>query len=124
MDDASTTLAAVLYQTLIPRADGAGRIVAMEVMIANDAIRNLIRDGKTPQMMSVIQTGSKSGMQTLDQAVAERYHRGLVSADDALSTCRDLELANRTINGAEASPISGSHHVRHDAERPLVAGRG
>jgi len=93
----STTLEGVIYQTLIPRADGDGRIVATEVMIANDAIRNLIREGKTPQMVSVMQTGSKFGMQTLDQALIDLHRRGLISLEDVLCRCRDLEVAKKTI---------------------------
>jgi len=93
----STTLEGVIYQTLIPRADGAGRIVATEVMIANDAIRNLIREGKTPQMVNVIQTGSKFGMQTLDQALIDLHRRELISLEDVLYRCRDPEVVKKTI---------------------------
>jgi len=102
----STTLEGVIYQALIPRADGAGRIVATEVMIATDAIRNLIRDGKTPQMVSVMQTGAKSEMQTLDQALIDLYRRGLISLDDVLCRCRDLEVVKKTIASFEPSLVT------------------
>jgi twitching motility protein PilT len=101
----STTLQGVIYQTLIPRADGAGRIVATEVMIANDAIRNLIREAKTPQIVNVMQTGSKLEMQTLDQALIELYRRGLVNLDDILYRCHDPEVVKKTI------AYSGPHLV-------------
>jgi twitching motility protein PilT len=79
----STTLQGVLYQTLIPRADGDGRVPAVEVMIATTAVRNLIREGKTYQMPSVIQTGTQYGMQTLNQALRDLCQRRLISLADA-----------------------------------------
>lgn len=97
----STTLEGVIYQTLIPRAGGAGRIVATEVMISNDAIRNLIREGKTPQMVNVMQTGSKFGMQTLDQTLIGLHHRGLISREDVLCRCRDSEVVKKSIARSE-----------------------
>jgi len=93
----STTLEGVIYQTLIPKPDATGRIVAAEVMIASDAIRNLIREGKTPQMVNAIQTGSKFGMQTLDQALIHLHRRGLVSLEDVLYRCRDPEAVKKTL---------------------------
>jgi len=93
----STTLQGVLYQTLIPSVDGQGRIVAVEVMIANDAIRNLIREGKTSQMVNVMQTGAQYGMQTLDQALIDLCRRRLISVDEALIRCRDPETARKAI---------------------------
>jgi twitching motility protein PilT len=97
----STTLEGVIYQTLMPRADGTGRIVATEVMIANDAIRNLIREGKAPQMVSVMQTGSKFEMQTLDQSLIDLYRRGLISLDDAISRSRDSDVLKKTLGRLE-----------------------
>jgi len=65
----STVLEGILCQTLLPLSDGKGRICAQEVLVATSAIRNLIREGKTHQMPSVLQSGSAEGMQTLDQAL-------------------------------------------------------
>ena len=67
----ASTLEGIIYQLLVPRADGSGRVPAVEVMIATPAIRNLIREGKTYQMMNAIQTGAHDGMQTLNQSLAE-----------------------------------------------------
>ncbi len=77
-------LEAVLCQTLVPRAGGAGRVPAMEIMVATSAIRSLIREGKTHQLLSVIQTGAQSGMCTLDQALAALYRAGVIGAEAAL----------------------------------------
>jgi twitching motility protein PilT len=80
----STTLQAVLYQALIPRSNGDGRVPAVEVMIATTAIRNLIREGKTYQMANVIQTGAQYGMQTLNQALRDLYQNQLITLEEAL----------------------------------------
>jgi len=79
----STTLRGVLYQTLIPKAGGNGRVPAVEVMIATTAVCNLIREGKTYQMPNVIQTGSQYGMQTLNQALRDLCKMGLINPEDA-----------------------------------------
>lgn len=87
----STVLEGVLSQTLLPRLDGAGRVVAVEVMVATPAIRNLIREGKAHQMPNAIQTGAKYGMQTLEQALKVLYEKGLISKDEALARANDRD---------------------------------
>ena len=79
----STTLRGVLYQTLIPRAGGNGRVPAVEVMIATTAVCNLIRESKIYQIANVIQTGSQYGMQTLNQALRDLCQRGLITPEEA-----------------------------------------
>jgi twitching motility protein PilT len=81
----STTLQGVLYQALLPRADGNGRIVAVEVLIATPAVRNLIREEKVYQIPNVIQTGAQYGMQTLNQALRDLYQKGLITREDAFA---------------------------------------
>ncbi|MDQ3741359.1 MAG: type IV pilus twitching motility protein PilT [Actinomycetota bacterium] len=75
----SVALQGVVTQSLLPTADGAGRIAACEVLIPTAAVRNLIREGKTHQIMSVMQTGSQSGMQTMDAALATLVRQGKIS---------------------------------------------
>jgi twitching motility protein PilT len=75
----SVALQGVVTQTLLPTADGAGRIAACEVLIPTPAVRNLIREGKTHQITSVMQTGSQSGMQTMDAALATLVRQGKIS---------------------------------------------
>jgi twitching motility protein PilT len=79
----STTLQGILYQNLVPRADKTGIIPAVEVLIATPAIRNLIREGKTYQMLNFMHTGQSVGMQTQDQALIDLYRRGLITYDEA-----------------------------------------
>ena len=108
----STTLEGVLYQTLIPRVDGRGRVVAVEIMIGTDAVRNLIREAKTPQMRSAMQTGSQYGMQTMDQAVEDLYYRGIISLDNALSRCQDPETAAKSIARMGAVGLGAPKRIR------------
>jgi twitching motility protein PilT len=75
----SVALQGVITQQLLPTADGAGRVAACEVMIPNSAVRNLIREGKTHQIMSAMQTGSSSGMQTMDMALATLVRQGRIT---------------------------------------------
>lgn len=87
----SNTLEGVLYQTLVSRGDGSGRVAAVEVMLATTAVRNLIREGKTYQLMNTIQTGAQYGMQTLDQALLNLYRNGMISREEALTRGADVE---------------------------------
>ncbi len=79
------SLEAVFNQLLVPRRDGRGRALAMEVLIATPAVRNLIREEKVHQIYSAIQAGQKFGMQTMNQALSNLYLRGQISRQDALA---------------------------------------
>jgi twitching motility protein PilT len=85
----SLTLEAVLAQTLLPRLGGDGRVAAVEVMLLNPAVRNLIREGKTHQIMNVIQTGAQSGMQTLEHSLRSLADQGLIDRQMALEYALD-----------------------------------
>ena len=74
---------AIIAQVLFKRIDNKSRCVALEILIANSAVRNLIREAKTHQLPSMIQTGKKYGMQLLDDAIMDLYKRGWISADEA-----------------------------------------
>lgn len=78
-------LKAVVSQTLFKRVDVKGRCAALEILIATPAVRNLIRDGKTFQILSTMQTGKKYGMQTLDDAIMHYLEKKMISVDDAYS---------------------------------------
>lgn len=80
----SQIIEAVLSQTLLPRVDGKGRVGAFEIMTGSTAVRNLIREGKTFELHSVIQISSGEGMQTLDQALADLVRKKTVSLQEAL----------------------------------------
>ena len=76
-------LRAVIAQTLFKRIDRKGRVAALEILIANPAVRNLVREGKTHQIPSMIQTGKKYGMILLDDSIMDLFKKGIISADDA-----------------------------------------
>ena len=92
------TLAVVMCQTLIPRKDAIGRLPAFEVMLANNAVKNLVREGRIHQLYGVIQISRKEGMQTLNQSMVDLIIKGLINPDEAYirsSNIDDLKsLAN------------------------------
>jgi twitching motility protein PilT len=85
----SDSLKAVVAQTLFKRVDVKGRCAALEILICTPACANLIRENKTFQIPSVIQTGRKYGMQSLDNSIEDLLKRGWISADEAYSRCID-----------------------------------
>ncbi|MFP4444781.1 MAG: type IV pilus twitching motility protein PilT [Desulfosudaceae bacterium] len=80
---------AVVSQVLFKRIDKIGRCVAPEILIATPAVRNLVREGKTHQLPSAIQTGRKYGMQLLDDAIMNLYQKGWISAEEAYAKSND-----------------------------------
>jgi twitching motility protein PilT len=91
----STTLMGVCTQQLLPTSDGRGRVVACEILVPTPAVRNLIREGHTHQLLSAIQTGGKFGMQTMDAALADLVRGGHVSMELALHRCTDEDAFGR-----------------------------
>ena len=78
----------VIAQQLLPRTDG-GRVAAFEVLLANNAVRNLIREGKSFQILSMIQTGKKEGMQTMDDAIFELLLANYITRESAIGFAQD-----------------------------------
>jgi len=105
----AATLQGVVTQTLLPRADGSGRIPAVEILFPDDAVRNLIRQGKVEQIYSIMQTGGKRGMQTLEQALADFVLRGLVSEEIALNRSSRPEQLDGLLKrgGGSQTPQAG-----------------
>ena len=85
----SVNLVGVVSQTLLRRKDGRGRIAAYESLVATSAVRNLIRENKTYQIGSLIQTGARAKMQSLDQNMASLVERGLVDFEEARAKAKD-----------------------------------
>ena len=89
----AATLQGVVTQTLLPTADGRGRIAALEILYPDDAVRNLIRQAKVEQIYSVMQTNTARGMQTMEQALGDLTQRGVITKEAALaSTSRPDQL--------------------------------
>ena len=93
----SGVLEGVISQQLLPKVNQQGRVVALEIMVATPAIRNLIREGKTHQMQTSIQTGMKFGMTTMDASLSELYRKGLLTRETALNHAVDREMLERLL---------------------------
>jgi twitching motility protein PilT len=100
----SNSLVAVLSQTLVPKKNPRpgefGRVMAQEIMVVNPAISNLIREGKTAQIYSAIQTGGRLAMQTLEKVLADLYRNGVISFEAAISKTSKPEELQRLIGSA------------------------
>lgn len=92
------TLEAVVSQQLLPKL-GGGRVAAIEIMIGIPAIKNLIREGKTHQMYSIIETNTQIGMQTMDRCLSDHYRNGAVSYEECLMRAVDKETFSRLAKG-------------------------
>jgi twitching motility protein PilT len=95
----SFTLQAVFSQQLVPHGNGTGRSLACEILVANAAVRALIRENKSHQIYSQIQTGAKEGMRTMNSSLAALYERRLILLEEAVSRTTDKDDLMRLING-------------------------
>lgn len=93
----ASSIQGIMTQQLLPRVGGEGRVVACEILIPTPAVRNLIREGKTHQIYTVMQTGAKYGMQTMDWALADLVRRRLITRETAEARSSNPEDLNRLI---------------------------
>jgi len=104
----SFVLEGIISQQLIPKKTGQGRVLAVEILIPNPAVRNLIREDKIHQIYSIMQTGqARSGMQTMNQSLLELYTKGLISYEDAVGRSMVPEELITMIQRATATSIKG-----------------
>ncbi len=110
----ASTLQGIVTQTLLPTADGQGRVAALEVLLPDDAVRNLIRQAKVEQVYSVMQTNTGRGMQTLEQALLELVRSGKITTEIALmrSSRPDQLKGLLQRNGLLAGEVPGSGNLR------------
>ncbi|KPL11664.1 hypothetical protein AMJ85_03485 [candidate division BRC1 bacterium SM23_51] len=94
----------ILCQKLLPSVMGRGRELALEIVVANDAVRSLIREGKTHQLPTQIEAGGAMGMQTMDRAIAELYKRGRISREIALLNAHKIEDCQRYMTRGAGGP--------------------
>ena len=95
----SLTLQGIISQQLLPRRSGTGRVVAVEILVATPAVRNLVREGKSHQLLTVIQTGAKFGMQSMDTALRDLCRAGTISEEEALMRSSDPDTLQRLLRG-------------------------
>ena len=120
----ANSLQGIVTQTLMPTADGNGRVAALEILFLDDAIRNLIRQGKIEQVYSYMQTGARRGMQTMEQSLTDLVQRRLVSVAEAIGrSSRPEALVTALERAGVAIPTLGDGASAHAAAATLrVAG--
>ena len=99
----ASLLVAAICQVLVPRADGSGRIAAVEIMLGNPAVKNLIREGKLYQLPNVIRTHREIGMISLDEALVNLYLKGTISGKTVLAYCNDRTEVEKLIGKVKVS---------------------
>jgi len=104
----SESLRAVVSQRLVNRADGQGRVVALEVLVCNKAVGNLIRENKTFQIRSVLQTGGSQGMCLLDASLADLVKKGIITNEEA---ARHADEPSKFLNPKPAAAVPGAPHA-------------
>jgi twitching motility protein PilT len=101
----ANTLQGIVTQTLLPTSDGLGRVACLEILFPDDAVRNLIRQGKVEQIYSVMQTSTQRGMQTMEHGLAELIRKHVVTPEAALAVSSRKE---QLIGMLERSGVSVS----------------
>jgi twitching motility protein PilT len=115
----SLVLEGIMCQALLPRADGVGRAMALEILVPNSAIRNLIREDKVHQIYSMMQTGQdKYGMQTFNQALASLYHKRQISLDIAMQRSSNQDELRELIERGSGLNAGGNGNVPRPGAHP------
>ena len=117
----ASVLECIVSQQLLKKADGSGRVAALEVLFANNAVRNLIRESKTYQIPSVMQTNKRGGMQTMDDALYDLFMRKVIDGDTAVTYAQDPVSMNKKVNLDAGSGFDtgfdGGFHAGFDGQR-------
>jgi twitching motility protein PilT len=104
----ASLLIAIMCQALVPKIGGKGRVPAVEIMLANSAVRNLIREGKIHQLPNTIRTNTRIGMQLLDHALVSLHKDGVISTENVYAFCNDPEEVEKLIANIEDKMIAAS----------------
>jgi twitching motility protein PilT len=104
----ASLLIGIMCQALVPKVDGKGRVPAVEIMLANPAVRNLIREGKVHQLPNAIRTNVRIGMQLLDQALVSLHKDGLISTENVYAFCNDPAEVEKLIANFEDKMIASA----------------
>jgi twitching motility protein PilT len=104
----ASLLIGIMCQALVPKIDGSGRVPAVEVMLANGAVRNLIREGKIHQLPNTIRTHARSGMQLLDQALVNLHKERMITTESVYAFCNDPEEVEKLVANFEDRMIAGT----------------
>ena len=116
----ASVLECIVSQQLLKKADGSGRVAALEVLFANNAVRNLIRESKTYHIPSIMQTNKRAGMQTMDDALYDLFMRKVIDGDTAVTYAQNPVSMNRKVNLDVGSGFDtgfdGGFHVGFDGQ--------
>ena len=116
----ASVLECIVSQQLLKKADGSGRVAALEVLFANNAVRNLIRESKTYQIPSIMQTNKRAGMQTMDDALYDLFMRKVIDADTAVTYAQEPVSMNKKVNLDAGSSFDtgfdGGFHAGFDGQ--------
>jgi twitching motility protein PilT len=104
----ASLLIGIMCQALVPKKDGKGRVAAVEIMLANPAVRNLIREGKIHQLPNAIRTHARMGMQLLDHALVSLHKDGSISTENVYAFCNDQDEVDKLIANIEDRMIAAS----------------
>ena len=119
----ASSLQGVITQALLPTADGMGRVPALEVLLPDDAVRNLIRQGKVEQIYSVMQTNTSRGMQTMEQSLADLIQRGVVTFEVGLTrSSRPQQLIGVLERAGFPVELPPDLNEQTSDQQPLAAG--
>ena len=125
----SSTLQGVISQTLVPKV-GGGRVAAREILVATDAVKSLIREGKSAQILNLMQTGRQYGMTTLEDELLKAYTEGLITGDDAVSKANRPDDVRKRLGDLQVKQAPGlgtlgmSAKSAAPAAAPVAAGPG
>jgi twitching motility protein PilT len=118
-----SALQGVISQTLVAKV-GGGRVAAREILVATDAVRSLIREGKTAQMLNVMQTGRSAGMATLEDELVRLAQEGLITAEDAVAKANRPDDVKRRVADLAANGKAGMRSTGMPARQPMGNGIG
>jgi twitching motility protein PilT len=119
----ASSLQGVITQALLPTADGMGRVPALEVLLPDDAVRNLVRQGKVEQIYSVMQTNTSRGMQTMEQSLADLIQRGVVTFEVGLTrSSRPQQLIGVLERAGFPVELPPDLNEQTSDQQPLAAG--
>ena len=120
----ANTLQGIVTQTLLPTADGLGRVACLEILFPDDAVRNMIRQGKVEQIYSVMQTSTQRGMQTMEHGLADLIRKRVVTQEAALavSSRKDQLVGMLERSGVPVAPGAGEAAPASDGSGLRLAG--
>jgi twitching motility protein PilT len=115
----ASLLVGVVCQTLVPRASGTGRVAAVEIMLANPAVKNLLREGKIYQLQNVIRTSRDAGMISMDESLVELYRKNIITLESVMRNCADHKEIENLTGGSKGKVVVRRNKAKASETIPL-----